>query len=161
MDSAIIRKSSYGVERYLKREPAGVCARIKYAVRIPGITGRHAVVIAGPGPIDDVAGVDGDLARLVAEDGLPHDHIRCRRGSESREQDQKCEKQSEIHFEDSRSAYWAAGYHGNVRPQLIWDERPRFWDEKESATPAARDEVAVADGAARCPTSDYGGLPRS
>jgi hypothetical protein len=87
-----------------------VYARIKYSVRITWGAGRRAVIVPGPGPIDDIASPDGDRARTVDGPALPNGNIRRRRGSEDWQQDKKRERQSEIHFEGLVAArIWAGG----------------------------------------------------
>lgn len=110
MHPAVIRESPSDAERHGENEPGIVYARIKYSIRITWGTGRRAVIVAGPSPIDDIAGPDGNRARIEDGPALPHGNIRRSRGSKDWQQDQKCERQSEIHFEGfSCSAYWAAG----------------------------------------------------
>lgn len=74
-------------------------SRVEYAIRTTWISGRRAVVIAGPSPLDDVAGLDGHGSG--AEDGttLSHGNIRRRRGSDDwKEEDEKGDE-PEMHFE--------------------------------------------------------------
>ena len=47
------------------------------------------MIVAGPGPIDDVAGADGDRARAEVGAALPHGHVRGRGASQAWQQDQK------------------------------------------------------------------------
>jgi hypothetical protein len=102
VDPAVISKSSNGVERDREGEPVVVDARIKYPVRIIRRAGRDAVIIGNPGPIDDIAGADGNRARVKVGPALSHVHIRRSRLPNDWQQNQKDERQSEIHFEDFR-----------------------------------------------------------
>ena len=99
MNPAVIWESSNGVERHREDEPGVVDARIKYSIRITWSSGRRAVIVAGPSPIDDIAGSDGNRARTEDGPALSHGNICRRRGSKHRQEDQKYERQSEIHFE--------------------------------------------------------------
>jgi hypothetical protein len=57
------------------------------------------VIIGDPSPINDIADLDGDRARDEVGPALSHANVRRSRRSENGQQDQKKEKQSEIHFE--------------------------------------------------------------
>ena len=110
MNPAVIGIDSSGTECHWEGEAAIVYARIKYSVRITRGARRGAVIVASPGPIDDIAGPDGNRAR--AEDGpaLSHGNIRRLRGSKDGQQDQKRKRQSEIHLEGFGAArIWAGG----------------------------------------------------
>lgn len=110
MNPAVVRKSSDGVERHGENETGVVDLRIKYSIRIARSTGRDAVIVAGPGPIDDIAGPDGNRARTKDGSPLTHGHICRRRGSKDGQQEQKDERQAEIHLEGFVTArIWAAG----------------------------------------------------
>lgn len=110
MNPAVIGESSNGAERHGEDEPGIVYARIKYSIRIAWGAGRRTVIAAGPGPIHDIAGPDGDRARVEDGTALPHGNIRRRRGSKDWQQDQKYERQSEIHLEGFVTArIWAGG----------------------------------------------------
>jgi hypothetical protein len=99
MDPAVIGVGSSCSEGHWEGESNVVDARIEYSIRTIGIAGGHAVIVAGPGPIDDVADLDGDRARVEVGPALSHADIRRSRGSEDWQQDQKYKRQSAIHFE--------------------------------------------------------------
>ena len=102
MNPAVIGERSHGIERHGENEPGIVNTRIKYSIRITGRAGRRAVIVAGPGPIDDIAGPDSDRARTEDGPTLPNSDIRCRRRKEDGQEDQKREGQFESHFGDRR-----------------------------------------------------------
>ena len=89
MNPAVIGVSSSGAKRHGEGEPIIVDARIKYSIRITRGTGRRAVIVAGPSPIDDIADPDGDRARVEVGPALSHGNIGRSRGSEDWQQDQK------------------------------------------------------------------------
>jgi hypothetical protein len=101
VNPAVIGENSGGPEGHWEGEPVGADARIKYSVRIIWQTGRHAVIVGDPSPIDDIASPDGDSARDEVGPALSHVDIRRRRGSENWQQNQKYDGQSEIHLEGS------------------------------------------------------------
>jgi hypothetical protein len=55
------------------------------------------VIVGDPSPIDDIAGADGDSAWVKVGPALSDVDIYRRRGSEDRCQDEKKERQSEVH----------------------------------------------------------------
>ena len=89
VNPAVIGENSSGLECHWEGEPVVAYARIKYSIRIIWRTGRHAVIVGGPSPIDDIAGPDGDRARVEVGPALSHVNIRRRCGSEDWQQDQK------------------------------------------------------------------------
>jgi hypothetical protein len=99
VNPAVIGVRSSGPERHWEDERVIVYARIKYPIRTIGSAGRHAVIIGDPSPINDIADLDGDRARDKVRPALPHANVRRSRRSEDGQQDQKKERQSEIHFE--------------------------------------------------------------
>jgi hypothetical protein len=99
VNPAVIGENASGLERHGEGEPVVTYARIKYSIRIIWKTGRHTMIVGDPNPIDDIAGLDNDPARVEVGPALSHVHIRRRRGSEGWQQDQKQKCQSEIHFE--------------------------------------------------------------
>jgi hypothetical protein len=110
VNPAVIGEGSHGVERHREGEPGIVYARIKYSVRSAWGAGGRAMIVAGPSPIDDIASPDGHRARAVDGPALPHGNICRGRGSEHWQEDQKYERQSEIHFEGLVAArIWAGG----------------------------------------------------
>jgi hypothetical protein len=56
------------------------------------------VIVGDPGPVHDIAGLDGDRARDEISPALSHVHIRRRRKGQHRQQDQKRQRQCEINF---------------------------------------------------------------
>ena len=121
MHTAVIGERSHGIERHGENEPGIVYSRIKYSIRITWRAGRHAVIVAGPSPIDDIASLDGDRARVIDGSTLSHGDICRRRRSEHGEQDQKRERQLEIHFWRS-SAQLGRILAWNIRAAIEWDE---------------------------------------
>lgn len=99
MNPAVIGVRASGPERYWEDEPVIVYARIKYPIRTIWSAGRHAVIIGGPSPINDIADLDDDRARDEVGPALSHANVRRSRRSKDGQQDQKKEKQSEIHVE--------------------------------------------------------------
>jgi hypothetical protein len=63
-------------------EPGIMYCRIKYPVRTIGITGRRAMVITGPGPLDGVADVDRNRPGTEDRSALANRYIRGRRRGE-------------------------------------------------------------------------------
>ena len=120
MNPAIIGERSHGVEGHRENEPGIVYTRIEYSIRITWRAGRRAVIVAGPSPIDNIASPDGDRAGVVDGSTLSHGDIRRRRRSEHGKQDQKRERQFEIHFggraQLGRILAW------NTRAAIEWDE---------------------------------------
>lgn len=98
MNATVIRINSDGPKCHREGESVVADARIKYSIRIIWSPGRHAVIVAGPGPIDDIAGPDRDRARVKVSAALSHGNVYRRRGSKDRKQDQKYERQAEMHF---------------------------------------------------------------
>jgi hypothetical protein len=109
VNPAVIRKSPDGVERHGENGPGIADARIKYSIRITRGAGSDAVIVAGPGPIDDIASPDGDRAWIKDGSALTHGHIRRRRGSKDGQQEQKDERQAEIHSEGLRRREFERG----------------------------------------------------
>lgn len=110
MNAAVIRENANGSECHREDEPVVTNARIKNSVRIIWSPGRDAVIVAGPGPIDDIASPDDDRARAKVGPALSHGNIRRRRGSKCWQQEQKYESQSKIHFESlCRGGGWGGG----------------------------------------------------
>jgi hypothetical protein len=99
VNPAVIGIRSSSPERHWEDEPVIVDARIKYPIRTIGSAGRHAVIVGGPSPINDITDLDGDRARDEVGPALSHANVRRSRRSKDRQQDQKKERQSEIHFE--------------------------------------------------------------
>ena len=58
------------------------------------------MIVANPGEIDGVSGRDGNRARIKISAPLSHVHSRRGPGCQHWQEDQKEERQSEIHFED-------------------------------------------------------------
>jgi hypothetical protein len=56
--------------------------RVKDSIRTIWISRRRAMIIAGPSPLDDVAGPDGDGAGIEVGTALSDGNIRRRRVSE-------------------------------------------------------------------------------
>jgi hypothetical protein len=100
VNPTVIGENASGLERHRKGEPVVAYARIKNPIWSIWKAGRHTVIVADPNPIDDIAGPDDDPARVEVGPALSHVHIRRSCGSEDGQQDQKRERQSEIHFED-------------------------------------------------------------
>ena len=117
MNPAVIRENTDGPERHGEGEPVVAYAGIEYSIRIIWKTRRHAVIVGDPSPIDDIAGPDGDAARVKVGPALPHVHIYRSRGSEDWQQDQKCDSQSEIHLEGAWQSVFA--------PDAITETRAR------------------------------------
>lgn len=57
------------------------------------------MIVGDPSPIDDIAGPDDDPARVIVGPALSDVDIYRRRRSQDRQQDQKNDRQSEIHVE--------------------------------------------------------------
>ena len=57
-------------------------SRVKYAIRTIWISGRRAVIIAGPSPLDRVADLDCDGAEIEVVTAPSDGNIRRRRLSE-------------------------------------------------------------------------------
>ena len=78
------------------------------------------MIVAGPGPIDDIAGPDGHGARIEDGPALPHGDICRRRRSEHGQEKQKRERQFEFHFggwaQLGRILAWYTG------AAIEWDE---------------------------------------
>jgi hypothetical protein len=101
VNSAIIGEHSDGPEGDWEGEPIVAYARVKYSVGIIWKPRRDAVIVGDPSPIDDIAGPDGDSARVKVGPALSDVHIYRRRGGEDWQHDQKYERQAEMHLEDS------------------------------------------------------------
>jgi hypothetical protein len=101
MNSAVIGEDSNGPKCHGKGEPVIVYARIKYSIRAIRNTGSHAVIVAGPSPVDDIADLDDDRARVEVGTALSHANVSRSGGSQEWQPEQKRERQSEIHFADS------------------------------------------------------------